>query len=215
VAGDDDLTEWTRAGYDAVAEEYAEAFVTELDHKPLDRALLSALIEGVPAGSLIADIGCGPGHVAAWLSAHGAHALGIDLSPRMVSVAKARYPLVEYRVGDMRRLPARDGEWGGAVAFYSIIHLQPEDLPLAFAEVNRCLRPGGLMLVAFHSGTEVVHRNEWFGHEVALDFRLLEVSSIEAALEAAGMAIEARLVRVNYPEEHPTTRAYLLARTPA
>lgn len=209
---DDALTARTRTGYDAVAPEYAGAFSNELDRKPLDRALLAALIEETAAGSLIADVGCGPGHVAAWLHAHGARALGIDLSPGMVEVARAAYPDVEYRVGDMRTLPAEEGEWGAVVAFYSIIHLPPEDLKPAFRDFRRVLRPDGLVLIAFHCGSEVVHRDEWWGHEVSLDFHLLEIPAVETAMSSAGFAVEARLERTNYPDEHPTRRAYLLGR---
>jgi SAM-dependent methyltransferase len=214
VRGGDDLTQRTRAAYDAVASEYADAFVDELEHKPLDRALLDVLIEQAPGGGPIADIGCGPGHVAAWLSTRGADALGVDLSPRMVAEARVRHPSVEYRVGDMRNLPAADGEWGGAVAFYSIIHVPPAELPAVFGEIGRCLRPGGLLLVAFHCGSEIRHLDEWFGHEVSLDGRELEVAEVEAALVTSGFAVEMRMDRVNYPEEGATRRAYVLARRP-
>jgi ubiquinone/menaquinone biosynthesis C-methylase UbiE len=214
VVNGDDRTERTRAGYDAVASEYAAAYADELARKPLDRALLAALIEQTPAGAPIADIGCGPGHVAAWMTAHGATALGIDLSQRMIEVARAAYPETEYRVGDMRSLPATDNAWAAAVAFYSIIHLPPEDLALAFAEFRRVLRPQGLLLLAFHCGSEVRHRDEWWGHDVSLDFRFLEVAQVEEALASDGFAIEARLERLNYPDENPTRRAYVFARAP-
>ncbi len=68
-----------RRSYDAVAEEYATGFREELAHKPLDRALLACLIEQTEKGAPIADLGCGPGHVSAWLASHGVTAVGIDL----------------------------------------------------------------------------------------------------------------------------------------
>ena len=161
-----------RQGYDLVAEEYAGRFNDELNDKPLDRALLAALIEQTLPGVPIADVGCGPGHVAAWLGDHGARALGIDLSPGMIDVARTLHPGIEYRVGDFCDLPAADGELGGIVAFYSIIHLAPDEHPAAFYEMHRALRPGGLLLLAFHVGTEVRHVDEWMGHDVDIDFHL-------------------------------------------
>jgi len=59
----------TRRSYDAVAEKYAASFRDELAYKPLDRALLTCLIEQAGQDGPIADLGCGPGHVSAWLSA--------------------------------------------------------------------------------------------------------------------------------------------------
>jgi ubiquinone/menaquinone biosynthesis C-methylase UbiE len=98
-----------RRSYDEVAEEYTAHLKDELTCKPLDRALLCALIEQTEADSPIADVGC-PGHVAAWVASHGAKAVGIDLSPRTTAVGRRIYPEVEFREGDFLSLPAEDSE---------------------------------------------------------------------------------------------------------
>jgi ubiquinone/menaquinone biosynthesis C-methylase UbiE len=77
-----------RRSYDAVAEEYAAGFRDELESKPLDRALLASLVEQAGPGMPVADLGCGPGHITAWLAAQGAAAVGIDLSAGMVAVSR-------------------------------------------------------------------------------------------------------------------------------
>ena len=201
-----------RRSYDAVAEVYAAGFRNELTSKPLDRAVLACLAEQAEHGAPIADLGCGPGHVAAWLADWGVAAVGIDLSPAMIAVGRREYPQVEFRVGDLLALPAADGEFGAAIAFYSIIHLEPGELNRAFEEIHRVLRPGGLSLVAFHIGAEVRHVDQWWGHAVDLDFRFLQPPEIADAIERAGFQIEMRLERVSYPGEVETRRAYLLAR---
>jgi ubiquinone/menaquinone biosynthesis C-methylase UbiE len=201
-----------RRSYDAVAEKYADGFHDELTYKPLDRALLSCLIEQAGQGTPIADLGCGPGHVSAWLASHGATAVGIDLSAGMIAVARRDYPGAEFRQGDFLELPAGDGEFGAAVALYSIIHLEPAELDRAFTEIHRVLRPSGLLLIAIHIGSEVRHVTDWLGHEVDVDFRFLEPGQVAAAMEGAGLVVEARLERTNYPGEHETQRGYLLAR---
>ncbi|MGW6912411.1 class I SAM-dependent methyltransferase [Kitasatospora sp. NPDC054939] len=201
-----------RRSYDTVAEEYHRRIGGELDHKPLDRALLAALLEQSAPGAPIADLGCGPGHVAGWLTARGARVVGVDLSPGMVEVARKANPEAEFRVGDLLELPAEDREFGAAVVLYSVIHLRPADLGRAFAELRRVLRPGGRALVAFHLGTEVRHLDEWWGHSVDVDFQFLEAAHVEQELTAAGFAPEARLERAAGPEEAPTRRAYLLVR---
>jgi SAM-dependent methyltransferase len=206
------LHDTVRRSYDAVAEEYAEHLDDELEYKPFDRGLLAALIEQARAGAPIADVGCGPGHVAAWMTAHGATTVGFDLSPAMVAVAGRLHPEVTVLEGDFLSLPAGDGEFGAVVAFYSIIHLLPEERPAAFAEIRRVLRSRGLLLVSFHVGTEVRHRDEWWGHEVDVDFRFLEPLVILEELEAAGFVLELAAERVAYPDEGPTRRAYLMAR---
>jgi len=201
-----------RRSYDAVAEVYAADFRDELAGKPLDRALLACLAEQAGRGAPITDLGCGPGHVAAWLAGWGVAAVGIDLSPAMIAVGRRYYPHVEFRVGDLLELPAKDGEFGAAIALYSIIHLEPGELPRAFEEIHRVLRPSGLFLVAFHIGEEVRHLDEWWGLAVDVDFRFFQPAKIANAIERAGFQAEMRLERVSYPGEVATRRAYLLAR---
>ena len=201
-----------RQSYDAVAEEYAARIGGELGGKPLDRGLLGALIEQTADGAPLADLGCGPGHVAAWIAGHGVSCTGIDLSPGMIAIGRREYPQVDFRVGDLLALPAADAEFGSAVALYSLIHLEPAELPAALGEIRRVLRPGGLLLVAFHIGTEVRHTAQWWGHEVDVDFTFFEPDAIAGLLDDAGFALQARLERTSYPAEVQTRRGYLLAR---
>lgn len=213
--GESEIHDSVRRSYDAVAEQYAASFRDELADKPLDRALLGCLIEQAAGDAPIADLGCGPGHVSAWLAGHGARAVGIDLSAAMIAVARREHPEAEFREGDLLELPAADGEFAAAVAFYSVIHLDPGELGRAFRQIRRVLRPGGLLLIAFHAGSEVRHLAEWWGHEVDVSFRFLEPPDIARALDDAGLRTEMQLERTSYPQEIETRRAYLLARRPA
>ena len=207
----------TRATYDHVAEEYAARIARELAGKPLDRALLACFVEQVGGLGLIADIGCGSGHVAAYVHELGAQVAGIDLSPEMVAIARQRSPEIPFEQGSMLALAAPDASWGGIVALYSIIHLPPEGRPHALAEFYRALRPGGLLLLAFHMGDEQRHLDEWWGQEVSLDIWFLQPREIESLLIEAGFTVEMSLVRQPYaPDvEHQSQRAYILARKPA
>jgi SAM-dependent methyltransferase len=206
----------TRESYDELAATYTERIFTELAGKPLDRHLLNRLAEDVRGHGLVADLGCGPGHVARYLHDQGVRMLGIDLSPRMIDSARQRSPAIEFRVGDMRTLDLPDGALAGIVAFYSLIHIGEPEMGATLRELRRVLAPGGLLLVAFHIGEETVHRDELWGHPVSLDFRFLMPSPMVARLIEAGFAVLERVEREPYPEvEHPSRRCYLLARSPA
>ncbi|MGW2836032.1 class I SAM-dependent methyltransferase [Streptomyces sp. NPDC001286] len=201
-----------RDSYDAVADAYAQGFTADLASKPLDRAMLTVFAEQVSNEGLVADVGCGPAQVACFLADLGVPVLGLDVSPSMVEVARAQRPGLDVRVGSMLDLPLGEGELAGVVAFYSLIHLQVEERPLAYAEFARVLQPGGLVLAAFHAGQEVRHRDSWFDRPVSLDFFALHPEEVTAGLAAAGFAMEATLMRGPYPGEADTERAYLLAR---
>ena len=76
-----------RAGYDTVAATYADQFCDELDHKPQERGLLGAFCDITPRG-VVADIGCGPGHITRFLATRLERVVGLDLSPAMIAAAR-------------------------------------------------------------------------------------------------------------------------------
>jgi SAM-dependent methyltransferase len=208
-----DRTDAIRRSYDTVADEYVRRIAGELANKPLDRALLDAFAELVGDRGTVADIGCGPGHVGRYLGDRGVSVLGVDLSTEMVRVARTLNPGMEFRQGSMLALDVPDGSLAGIVAFYSIIHIAPPELPRVFAEFHRVLAPNGLALLAFHLGTEPIHRDEWWGHTVDVDTHLLQREAVERLLAEAGFSVEAHLEREPNPAvEHPSRRGYVLAR---
>lgn len=199
--------------YSDVAEAYAAALLDELVHKPLDRWLLERLVERTEGP--VCDLGCGPGQVARYLKSRGADALGVDLSPGMVALARRLHPDIPFEVGDMRALEVPDGAWGGIAAFYAIVHFQPEELPPVFAELHRVLRPGGWLLLAFHVGDDRVHADELFGVAVDLDFVFHHTDAVTRGLTGAGFDEIEAVERSPYEAaEHPSTRAYVFAHHP-
>ena len=203
------MTDTIRASYDAAAAGYARELSRELDGKPLDRWLLARL--AASAEGPVCDVGCGPGHVTAFLCEHGADAFGVDLSPEMVAVARQGWPDLRFEVEDMTRLSFADASLGGVAAMYSLVHTRPADLEARFRELHRVLRPGGWLLAAAHLGDEVLHVDELFGAEVDLDFVMFASAALPEAARAAGFTLAEELERGPYVgKEHPSRRAYIL-----
>jgi uncharacterized protein YceH (UPF0502 family) len=146
AAGADARDERVRATYTAIAQDYADTIVPELDSLHFERWLLDRVAAEAGARPMV-DAGCGPGHVTAYLVAAGADARGIDLTPRMVEQARARFPGVRYDVGDLTRLirPETADGWGAVLGWYSLIHLAGSELPAAVAALARPLAPGGVL----------------------------------------------------------------------
>ncbi|GGJ88915.1 methyltransferase [Streptomyces camponoticapitis] len=205
----------TRAGYNAIAADYAELNKSEPEADPLGRAMLGTFAEYVRADGAgpVVEIGSGPGHMSAHMRTLGLDVSGIDLSPVMVEMARRSYPELRFEEGSMTDLALPDGSLAGLVAWYSIIHIVPEELPHVFAQFHRVLAPGGRLLLAFQVGDEPRHYDEAFGHRVNLDFRRLSPDRITELLARAGFHVAARLVREPYDKE-PTPHAQILARKP-
>lgn len=208
----------TRDAYDAVAERYNQEIGDELTTKPWDRALLTALAETC-AGGMVADLGCGPGHVAAYLAAQGVCVLGVDLSPAMCSQARRRAILAA--AGDLTAMPVASGTLSGIVCWYALIHLDADQRAAAYREMKRVLHPGGHALVAFHTSDAETpsggarRLNQWWEREVDLTFRFLDAGQEATALDEAGLHLVARTDREPAPGEHQSQRSYLLVRKAA
>jgi len=206
-----------RTSYDTVADDYTARIAAELRHKPFDRLLLDQFAEQVRDLGCVADIGCGPGHVARYLHDRGVRVVGIDLSPQMIECARKLHPIIEFRQADMEALPVANGTWAGIVAFYSLIHVPRDRVVATLREFRRVLRPRGLLLLAFHIGAGVVHLDEWWGHRVSVDFVFFCSGEVERYLTAAGFEVERSTERDPYPPEveHQSRRGYVLARAAA
>lgn len=204
-----------QTSYDRLAVQYAEHIAGELAGKPLDRQFLDRFADSIRALGPACDIGCGPGHVARYLHERGVAICGIDLSAQMIQQARRLNPDIEFRQGDLFALDAPDGAWAGLVAFYSIVHIPAEDMPQAFLELRRVLRPGGWLLLAFHVGTESVRPEKLWGVPVALEWRFFTTNEIVGHLRTAGFTVSEVIERPPYEGvEHPSQRAYVLATRP-
>jgi SAM-dependent methyltransferase len=210
----------TRLSYDVVASDYAAAVGNELAGKPLDRALLRAFAE-LTGGGVVADLGCGPGHVTSALDGLGVRPFGMDLSPGMCAYA-ARTTSLRFCAADMCALPIRSAGVAGIVCLYAVIHLDEPARHGAYREFARVLRPGGTALIAFHTSSaetptgESMSVTSWWGHDVDLTFRYLNPDYEAQALHDAGLTLVARLDRAPHPGvEHESRRTYLLVRSPA
>jgi SAM-dependent methyltransferase len=202
-----------RESYDSAADAYASHLAAELDRKPLDRHLLNRFAEAVRGGGLVADLGCGPGHVAKYLKDQGVSVVGIDLSSEMIRCATSRNPGIEFRVGDMRALDVPAASLAGVVAFYAIVHFRAAELGAVLAEMRRVLVSGGLALLAFHVGDEVAHVDDLFGAPVNLDFVFHPPHTVVEALRASRLTVVEHTEREPYEgAEYPSRRCYLLAR---
>ena len=212
---DDSWLSDTRTSYDTDAEGYAEQVRGLLGAKPYLRASLDVFAESVRrvGGGLVADVGCGPGHVTDYLHEAGLDAFGIDLSPAMVAIARRDHPGLRFDVGTMTDLDLADGSLAGLVAFWSVIHVPDEAVPGVLAGFRRVLRPGGLLLVGFHVGDTTQHTSTGYtGRPIDVDSHRRPLGRMTSWARDAGFTVEAELVV--RPDE-PVPGAVFLARTPS
>lgn len=92
-------------------------------------------------GRTVVDAGCGGGRAVAELAERGVRAVGVDLDPEMIAVARERWPAGTFHVGDACELPLETGSVAGYRAD-KVLHTL-DDPARAVAEARRVLAPGG------------------------------------------------------------------------
>ena len=177
-----DVTGAVAAAYGRRADEYRAHLGSMAAVHPADELLVTTWARQI--GGPVIDAGCGPGHWTAHLVAHGVEARGVDQVAAFVAQARADHSAVSFAVGDLGALPDATGSIGGVLAWYSLIHHEPDDLRRALAEFSRVLRPGGGLLVGFFEGPTL----EPFEHAVVTAYRW-PVEALADELRSAGFEI--------------------------
>jgi len=135
----------TRETYDLIATEYARRNA-DPDAQGLDAA--AALATRLPPGSIVADVGCGPGRDVAMLRAHGFSVIGLDLSFGQLRVGG----LTGVAQADMRRLPLRTSSLDAAWCRAALLHIPRAEVPVVLGQLARAVRSGGELCLAVAEG---------------------------------------------------------------
>lgn len=125
--------------YDALAETYTE-------HRSAfdNTRQLQELNKLIPGNSMVLDIGCGSGlPVARYFVEHGNRVIGIDVSKKMIELARKDVPEAEFHVEDILSSDFKEGSFDLIVSFYCLFHIRKEKQKGVFAEIREWLKPGG------------------------------------------------------------------------
>jgi ubiquinone/menaquinone biosynthesis C-methylase UbiE len=149
--------------FDALAEEYQRVHADN----PFQRSAIADLLSRLPPRSSVLDLGCGSGIPAAQsLAAAGHHVTGIDVSARMVELAKRQVPEGEFFQQDMMQARFDDATFDAVVAYFSLLMLPKSDVAIMLDRIYGWLRHDGLLslgMVNFDADAEPV---EFMGVQV-------------------------------------------------
>lgn len=151
-------------------------------------------IAGLRKGETVLDLGSGGGldcFLAARQVEHEGRVIGVDMTPDMVSKARAAaetggYKNVEFRLGEIEHIPVADNTID-VIMSNCVINLSP-DKPQVFRDAHRVLKPGGRIavsdVVAVQELPEDVKRN--LDQHAGCVAGAAHVSEVENMLQAAG-----------------------------
>jgi len=173
--------------YDDYSVEYA-ASVVQREHGGVAGdpfGILPRLLEllGDVAGRSVLDAGCGEGYLARVLAASGARVTGIDLSPRLIAMARQKDTegQIEYRVGDLSQPLPDHVDRFDAVASYLVLN-DVEDYRGFAATLAAVLKLGGRLALAFNNPYSAVirkHVTDYFDSDAVIPYLGLWAAGIK------------------------------------
>ena len=151
--------------------------------------LLYEFLSFLPKNAKILDAGCGPGRDALTLSEEGYEAVGIDLTPEMIKLAKESGPDIDFHVRDLRKTEFDEASFDGIWANASVIHIPKQEIGIVLKEFARILKPSGILFVSVLKGEgERAHLMKYFYEgELAVSFYDKDEFSVE--LERNGFKV--------------------------
>ncbi len=149
-----------KTGYDAVAVQYATLRSKNSD----DVRLLQELIDRLPEGAKVLDVGCGSGVPITRLLNQHFEVTGIDLSETQIELARQAVPQARFICQDMTELAFPDTSFDAICSYYAIIHIPREEHRQLLLNFHRMLKPNGLALLCMGAGDLPGDTEEdWFG----------------------------------------------------
>lgn len=172
--------------YERIADIYTKQYFDDLSDNPYIDKFLSFL----PIKSKVLEVGCGPGQFVKYLLDKGYQAEGIDLSEKMIGVAKNRVPQGKFQLMDMRKLKFRNSSFDGLMAPYSLIHIPSKEIPQTLRGFIRVLRPNGHILIIAQQGEadKIVNESLKEGEKMFINF--FTKGRLSKFLEDVGFKIE-------------------------
>lgn len=138
-----------QSAYDQIVMEYAKRNHFHMAANLV--ALAEGLIAHVGQNGRIIDVGCGTGRDMAWFEAQGLSMTGLDLSAGMLAYAHAEVH-GDLCVMNMCNLGFREEYFDGAWCCASLLHLPKDHAPNALLEINRVMKPSGMLVLSIQEG---------------------------------------------------------------
>lgn len=142
-----DYLQETIQTYNTIADSYASKLD---DYAP--RSEQEKFISLLPNRAKILDAGCGPGRDCEYFADRGLDVVGIDLSDKLLEIAKKRVPSVVFQKQNLRTLQFQANSFDGIWACASLLHLKREDVLSVLKQFYTILKPQGILFVMVKEG---------------------------------------------------------------
>jgi SAM-dependent methyltransferase len=137
----------TIATYDAIADDYTRKTDS---YAPLQER--EKFLSLLPSTGRILDVGCGPGRDSTFFVSRGFSVVGIDLSEKLLSIAKERAPNATFQKQDLRKLSFPKETFNGIWANASLLHIKRFEVSGVLKRSYEVLKPGCILFILVKKG---------------------------------------------------------------
>jgi SAM-dependent methyltransferase len=155
----------------------------------------------------ILDVGCGHGYIHADLCRFGFDVVGVEVAEDVLPFAQAANPEASYSGYDGKNLPFEDNSFDLALTICVMHHVPPEQWPNFAEEMQRVIRPGGIVVVFEHNPYNPLTRFVVSRNKIDDDAVLLSAKTLRRLLSNAGFSTMQTRNILFTPFENPIFRA--------
>ena len=193
-----DPKQLVRDGYDQIAERYLEW--THQDPNDKREKYVSLLLDELPAGAPVLELGCGAGVPATQMLAQRFQVTGVDISARQLELARRQVqaprnvPQAHFIQADMAALDLPPESYAGVLSLFAIFHVPRDEQPQLLRNIAAWLRPGGQLIATMGTRSSPGGiEDDWLGapmywstYDSATNVRIVQ----EAGLDMVSTEIE-------------------------
>ncbi len=179
-----DRTTETIQTYNKIATEYAQNIATLSVEEEVEK--LTTFLK--PPG-LVLDLGCAAGRDSKILKDLGFDTIGVDLSEKLLEIAKKNNPSIPFVEADIRKLPFPDNYFDGLWANAVFHHLTKTEMPETLREWYRILKKDGIMFIKTKMGQGVWQGEDKLSAKETREFTLISIEEMENMLKTSGLEI--------------------------
>jgi SAM-dependent methyltransferase len=207
-----DPKEIVRRGYDAIADRYDE-WAASFESPEL--RWVGELLDRLPEGSRVLDVGCGGGRTSARTIAARHRYTGVDISEAQIARARERLPGGELVRADVTLVGFEPGSFDAVVSLFMFGHIPRREQAPLLAKIRGWLRPGGWLLTTLGTGgSEDAVEEDWLG--APMFFASFTAETNRRLLREAGFElVRDRVIPHEEPGHGTVSFMWVLARSPA
>lgn len=129
----------------------AEDWVRDHDKDTWGQAGADMFLSFLPLGATVLDIGCGGGIKTNYIAKKGYKAEGVDLSDKMIELAKRDYPELQFAVLDMYDIDQYQHSVDGIFVQAALLHIEKKRVLEVLQKMKDKLNPDGVIYIAVKS----------------------------------------------------------------